>query len=74
MEDNKLWALFWKCLAAAICVVCISVGGCVAYESTLVSGMVANGADPIAARCAMGTQDTSNKMLCAVKASQPESK
>lgn len=54
MSENDLFALFWKCVAAVLCVLIVTIGGCQAYEVEKVTEMVKAGADPIAAYCATG--------------------
>lgn len=71
MPDNHFWIRFWLCICAVAIAGIGTIGGCVAYESTLVSKAIEKGADPIAARCAMmmGANSQANP-ICAVKAAQ----
>lgn len=67
MEENSFWLAVWKIVAWAIVGVSAVIGGCTAYESTLVAQMTERGADPVLARCAIGSQDSAFKVLCAAR-------
>jgi hypothetical protein len=62
MEENKLFALFWKLLATALCVFIVTVGGCSAHQNYL----LAHSSDPVATACALG----SSTSACMVVASR----
>jgi hypothetical protein len=51
-SDNRFWLSLWQTVAIAICFMILVIGTCAIVEKNEVSEMVANGANPIAARCA----------------------
>lgn len=53
MDDTKLFLSFWKFIATAVAVVILSMSGCSISEHHTIQEMVASGADPIAAGCAV---------------------
>ena len=68
MNENQFWASIWKGIFAVIMVLAASVGGCTAYESSLVRDMVSKGADPLTARCGISPGNTS--IMCNVIAAK----
>jgi len=53
--DN--YALLIKAVAAVVCTITLTVGGCVANSHRLVSKDIAAGASPMAASCAHGVAE-----------------
>jgi hypothetical protein len=70
MDENKFWLRIWQLLAGLAAVGILTTGGCVAYESKLVSDAMTSGKDPIAARCAISGTSTGygQAALCTLKA------
>lgn len=64
MDENTFWAFFLKCAALVLCVLIVTIGGCSAYESRLISEALASGKDPIEVRCAFGY----GKDVCLIRA------
>ena len=71
MDDNTFWNKFLQLLSVLIAVSVMTVGGCTAYETSLVAKAVMAGAEPIAARCGIvGTGGGSTNSMCAIAASR----
>lgn len=51
MNDNEFWIKVIRCTAFVVSVMIGTIGGCTAYETSVVQDMVSKGADPIVARC-----------------------
>ena len=69
MDENTFWISIWRAVAAAICVLVVSIGGCVAHGQHLVSMAINNGADPIKAGCAInGINGSTSAAICAAAA------
>lgn len=65
-NDQIFWLRIWQTISALTAVGILMMGGCTCYETAKVAEMVAGGADPIAARCALGwTGSVSGPLLCA---------
>lgn len=67
MEENQLWALFWKFAAAVAAVLIITVGGCTVHRDAKITSMVEHGANPLDASCAVGRDNSS---VCAIRAAR----
>lgn len=65
MDENQFWATCWKTGGAVVAMMVLTAGGCTMYRHAQVTAMVAAGADPIKAQCAVGP---SNTAVCAVAA------
>lgn len=70
MDDNTFLLRIWRLAAGTICVLVVSIAGCSANDSRILAQMVRNGADPIAARCALGNLSTTGQVVCAVQAAK----
>jgi hypothetical protein len=69
MEENQFWLNVWRTVAAAFAALVLTIGGCTANQNRLVAEMVAAGADPIKAHCAIvGVQSISGAMCGAAAA------
>lgn len=59
MEENTYWLRLFQTIAAAICILALTVAGCTARNRTALERMVAGGADPMRAACAIGSDERS---------------
>lgn len=64
MEDNKYWVIIWKLVAASFIILTITVGACTIHQQIKITELVAGGADPIKAQCAIYGVLSSNAALC----------
>ena len=64
MESTNFWLAVWKIIAISVCVIIVSVGGCQSYQNHQIQLMVAGGAEPMKAACAITPQMT-DRVLCA---------
>lgn len=67
MDDIKLARIICTALVIGVLGAVATVAGCVSYEKRLVTEAVLNGADPIAARCAISAD---NYHVCIIKAAK----
>ena len=66
MSEEEFWLGVWKIVATVLCVITLTIGGCEVSGRLLISGMVKDGADPIAASCAInGMIVASSAVICA---------
>jgi hypothetical protein len=66
MNDNqKYWYSIWRLVAITVCILIVSISGCVANDRRVVTEMVKNGADPMAAYCSLGVNGSLDAVLCA---------
>ena len=68
MDDNKFFAVIWKCATIAFVVLVATFGSCSVHKQRVVARMVEHGADPIEAHCSMYLGDVENKAICAIVA------
>ena len=65
MSENQMYVAIWRSIAAALAVVAMTVTGCVVNDTRAIESIIANGANPIDARCALGN---ARPEMCAVRA------
>ena len=70
MDENQFWATIWKTAATAFSVLVVTVGGCSMNQQFRIVDLVADGADPIAAQCAIYGVESSNAAVCGAIASK----
>ena len=66
MNQNEFWLRLWQSVIAGLCVLALTIGSCGIYTASRISKAIANGADPISARCAFS--DTGRSPVCVLKA------
>lgn len=65
-QEQTFWLRIWQTISALAATGILTVGGCTVYETSKVAEMVAGGADPIAARCAIGAGGSvTGPLVCA---------
>jgi hypothetical protein len=74
MDDNQFWAAFWKSVAAVICAITLTIGGCVSHNSYLIGEAIKKGADPVAVRCGLDANGTTSSPVCVLLASKQGAK
>jgi hypothetical protein len=71
MEENKFWIAIWKTIVIGVCAFAALVSGCngmINYQdNTAIVEMVAKGADPLDAQCAVKEQNSSCFIRAATK-------
>lgn len=73
MDDNQFWLAIWRTVAAAFCVLIVSIGSCTSYQTHKVGEVIKGGADPLRARCGLlGSDERSG--VCSMLAAQAEKK
>ena len=68
MDENQYWATIWKLAATAFSVVILTAGGCTAHQQYKIAELVAGGADPIKAQCAIYGINNGNAAVCGAAA------
>lgn len=63
MNEEQLWAVAWKCVAAVVMTLIISISGCVANTHIQVSRDIRSGADPLLVACAHNSEMSHNYCL-----------
>jgi hypothetical protein len=58
MESDAFWIRIWLYVAVFFCVFTACVTSCTMYETSVLESMVEKGANPVEARCSIGTQST----------------
>lgn len=53
MDDNQLFALFWKCAATCVAVIAITAGGCTSYSNKLAAELAAKSSNPALVQCSV---------------------
>ena len=64
MDENQYWATIWKTAAATLSVFIMTVGGCTVNQHYKIAELVAGGADPIKAQCAIYGVQSNNAAVC----------
>jgi hypothetical protein len=64
MEDNQLYATFWKCAAAFLIVVAISTASCTAHQNYVQTEAMQKSQNPAAVQCSFGDKDTKGSAFC----------
>lgn len=71
MDENQFWITIWKIVAAVVVTLILTVGGCTVNQQFKIAELVAGGADPLKAQCAIyGAGNTSNATICGVMATK----
>ena len=65
MSDTE-FELIWKCFAAVLVVLILSVAGCSAHRDAVTAQLIEQGIDPIDAACALGRDGV--QAACAIRA------
>lgn len=68
MDELTFWARFWQAVAAVLCVLILTAGGCGAHIDYRISEMVKSGVNPIDAYCSISAGNAS--ALCTLRASK----
>lgn len=69
MDENQLYALFWKCVAAVIAVIFVTAGGCTSYQSKLAAELAAKSTNPALVQCSVNS-DSRASAFCIALANQ----
>lgn len=64
-NDQLFWYPIWRLLAITFFASVALIAGCVANDKRVLADMVKNGANPMAARCAIGVAKSAELILCA---------
>lgn len=64
MKENEFWVKIWALVACGIIVTSLATEAGDAYSNYTMLQMVAKGADPIKARCAVYGSRASNESIC----------
>ena len=68
MSNEEFWINIWK-IAGAVAITVSGFGAsCTGYSNHIISGMVARGANPIDAACAVNTKYAHD--ICAIRAAK----
>ena len=70
MDENQYWVTIWKTVAATFSVLVMTVGGCSVSQQHKIAELVAGGADPIKAQCAIYGVQSGNAAVCGVVAAK----
>lgn len=68
MEDNDMFAVIWRCVAAVIIGITLASAGCTANTHYQITQALMHGVDPLAVACAHGNDGSATD--CAVLASK----
>lgn len=63
MDENQFWTNVWRTAAIGLVAVVSVVAGCTANNTAAIKQMVANGANPIDAMCALNGSATNPQCL-----------
>lgn len=63
LSENQLWAVFWLCFASVLIVLVMSMFHFFGTKARYVAEMVANGANPLDAKCAVSNSDDKGCMI-----------
>jgi len=66
MDENQFWVNFWRTAAIALVAIVSVMAGCTANNTAAIKQMVADGANPIDAMCALN--GSSNNLQCLARA------
>ena len=66
MDENQFWVNFWRTAAIALVAIVSVIAGCTANNTVAIKQMVADGANPIDAMCALNGY--SNNPQCLARA------
>ena len=66
MDENQFWVNFWRTAAIALVAIVSVMAGCIANNTAAIKQMVADGANPIDAMCALN--GSSNDPQCLARA------
>lgn len=67
MDEYTFWIRVVLIICATICIFTGAIVSCVSYEKKLVADMTKNGANPIEASCALGSQSFACQLYFADK-------
>lgn len=65
-EEGKFWVAFWRTVAAGLIALSAVIASCTAHNTAAVKSMVAGGANPLDAKCAI--EASRENTVCAVRA------
>lgn len=74
MDDNDLFALFWKCVAAVLITIILTVGGCVGYREHQRIEVLAKISNPALLQCSFNETATQQTAFCLSLVNQGEKK
>lgn len=66
MDENQFWVNLWRTAAIAMVAIVLVTAGCTANDTAAIKQMVADGANPIDAMCALN--GSSNNPQCLARA------
>lgn len=64
MEDNQLYALFWKCAACVVATAVVTIGSCTAHQNYLQKEVLEKTGNPTALNCSFSGKEASNTPFC----------
>lgn len=64
MNENEFWIALWKIVAAVLCVIAVTIGGCSTYETQQIAKLASAGVDPIKSRCAVSGVAKRTAVIC----------
>ena len=64
MDENQYRVTIWKIVAAAFSVLVVTIGACNVNQHYKIAELVAGGADPIKAQCAIYGVSSGNAAVC----------
>lgn len=67
MDD---FVMFWKCLAAVVCVLIVTGGACTAHQNKLQADVMAKSANPALLQCSFDDEQRKSSAFCVEVARQ----
>ena len=68
MDDNVFFITMWKLVAVVVVVFILTTGSCTIHQQKKIADLIAAGADPLGAQCAIYGVKSYNSAVCGILA------
>lgn len=69
-DEDKIFALFWKCAATVVCTLILAVAGYNMHSNYVQAEVMKKAANPALLKCAIDTSSTNQSAFCIALAQQ----